>query len=101
MSATAVSLALTDTIRLVVWNAPLQDGPPLNVELRIPILEIQKFTHKPRKWFRYVAWTIIGVRGRISHSPGGPPVDEEDVSLSPDQEFFFVREEGTYPPVLI
>ena len=46
-----------------------------------PFGDIERLSIHPVKWLRYVIFAICGVRGDLSTTPNGPPVDYDSISL--------------------
>ncbi|KIM90547.1 hypothetical protein PILCRDRAFT_1822 [Piloderma croceum F 1598] len=75
----------------------------LNVEdrqvlaLSIPFSDIERLSVRPVKWLRFVTFTIFVVRGNLSATPNGPPVDYDSISLAgPIAEAYYYIPEGNY-----
>ena len=50
--------------------------------LSIPFSDIERLSVRPVKWLRFVTFAICGVRGHLSATPNGPPVDYDSISLA-------------------
>jgi hypothetical protein len=55
--------------------------------LVISFADIQRLSTKPHKWLRYVLFAICGVRGDISLTANGPPVNYDSDVLANDYYF--------------
>jgi len=61
--------------------------------LEVPHGVIQRLSHRPLKWLRFVAFAILGARGHLSHVPDGPTVNYNDVALDVN---YYYSPEGEY-----
>jgi hypothetical protein len=73
----------------------------LNIEdrqvlaLSIPFSDIERLSVRPVKWLRFVTFAICGVRGELSTTPNGPPVNYDSISLAdPIAEAYYFTSEG-------
>ena len=62
--------------------------------LSIPFSDIERLSIRPIKWLRFVTFAICGVRGDLSATPNGPPVDYASVSLTGhiDEDYYYTPE---------
>jgi hypothetical protein len=66
----------------------------LHVEDR-QVSDIERLSVRPVKWLRFVTFAICGVRGHLSATPNGPPVDYDSISLAgPIAEAYYYTPEG-------
>ncbi|EDQ99804.1 uncharacterized protein LACBIDRAFT_334685 [Laccaria bicolor S238N-H82] len=73
---------------------PIEDRQIL--ALSIPFVDIERLSLRPVKWLRSLVFTVCGVRGDLSTTPNGPPVDYDTSTLDNlDERYFFVPE-GDY-----
>ena len=73
----------------------------LNIEdrqvlaLSIPFSDIERLSVRPVKWLRFVTFAICGVRGDLSATPNGPPVDYDSISIAgPIAEAYYYTPQG-------
>ncbi|KAF8345348.1 hypothetical protein F5887DRAFT_1191862 [Amanita rubescens] len=64
--------------------------------LSIPFNDIERLSVRPVKWLRFVTFAICGVRGHLSATPNGPPVDYDSISLENIAEAYYYTPEGDY-----
>ena len=65
--------------------------------LSIPFSDIERLSLHPVKWLLFVTFTICGVRGDLSATPNGPPVDYDSISLGdPLAKAYYYTPEGIF-----
>ncbi len=62
--------------------------------LSIPLTDIERLSVRPVKWLRFVTFAICGVRGHLSESVNGTPVDYDSISLDNIAEAYHYIPEG-------
>jgi hypothetical protein len=76
-------------------NVYLNIGDRQVLALSIPFSDIERLSVRPVKWLRFVTFAICGVRGDISATPNGPPVNYDSISLAgPIAEDYYYTAEG-------
>ena len=71
---------------------PIEDRQIL--ALSIPFVDIERLSLRPVKWLRFLLFTICGVRGELTTTPNGPPVDYDTSTLDNMDEAYYFAPEG-------
>ncbi|EDR02529.1 uncharacterized protein LACBIDRAFT_332334 [Laccaria bicolor S238N-H82] len=73
---------------------PIEDRQIL--ALSIPSVDIERLSLHPVKWLRFLLFTICGVRGDLTTTPNGPPVDYDASTVDNMEEAYYFAPEGDY-----
>ena len=87
----SVIFALT-RLAMVDIYLPIEDRQIL--ALSIPFVDIERLSLRPVKWLRFLLFTICGVRGELTTTPNGPPVDYDTSTLDNMDEAYYFAPEG-------
>ncbi|KAF8124596.1 hypothetical protein EV363DRAFT_1540456 [Boletus edulis] len=57
--------------------------------LAIPLEDIQRFSRRPLKWLRFVAFAVLGAKGDLFDAPNGNIVNYDTVSVTNADSYYF------------
>ncbi|KZP03416.1 hypothetical protein FIBSPDRAFT_969020 [Athelia psychrophila] len=64
--------------------------------LSVPSSDIQRLSNRPLKWLRFITFTVCGVRGDLSATPNGHPVDYGNIPHADIAQAYYYTPEGDY-----
>jgi hypothetical protein len=73
----------------------LDEGTAQTLFLSIPTGDINRLTHSPHKWLKFVMFTICGAHGVLSTTIGGTAVDDDTTFDNIFESYYYRFPPGT------